>query len=459
MTISINIKHIQMQKNYLLALFSLLLSGLPLKAQDVSVDTTQGVTLAKEYKVKKGYNVGLLPAIGYNSDTGFKYGLLANIFNYGDGSNYPNYNESLYLEWSRTTKGNGINRITYDTRTLIPRTRMIADVSYITERALDFFGFNGYQGYYNANFINEKQSNYISRMYYAHGRKALRITADFQGTSEGSNLHWLGGIAYFNTKISTVDVALLNKGKTDNLLPDTALLYDKYVAWGVIPTEEAIGGQVLYLKGGAVYDTRNRESNPSQGVWSEASLLGAIGVGSTKASYARLHVSHRQYIPLVHKRLTLAYRLSYQSILLGNTPFYMLPYSIDSYSISDGVGSNKTVRGVLRNRIVGEGFAYGNLELRSTIFSTILFNQNFDFGLNAFADAGMVTKPYEFNTSGIPADQLQTVQFEKEKLHVSLGMGIRIAMNSNFVVAVDYGKALNPQDGTSGLYIGLGYLF
>jgi hypothetical protein len=32
-------------------------------------------------------------------------------------------------------------------------------------------------------------------------------------------------------------------------------------------------------------------------------------------------------------------------------------------------------------------------------------------------------------------------------------------MNENFVIAVDYGRALNKQDGKSGMYIGLNYLF
>jgi len=32
-------------------------------------------------------------------------------------------------------------------------------------------------------------------------------------------------------------------------------------------------------------------------------------------------------------------------------------------------------------------------------------------------------------------------------------------MNQNFVIAADYGKATNEQDGTSGRYIGLNYLF
>jgi hypothetical protein len=32
-------------------------------------------------------------------------------------------------------------------------------------------------------------------------------------------------------------------------------------------------------------------------------------------------------------------------------------------------------------------------------------------------------------------------------------------MNQNFVIAADYGMAGSEQDGTSGMYIGLNYLF
>ena len=44
-------------------------------------------------------------------------------------------------------------------------------------------------------------------------------------------------------------------------------------------------------------------------------------------------------------------------------------------------------------------------------------------------------------------------------MHTSYGGGLRIVMNENFVIAVDYGVAANKQDGTSGMYIGLNYLF
>ena len=49
--------------------------------------------------------------------------------------------------------------------------------------------------------------------------------------------------------------------------------------------------------------------------------------------------------------------------------------------------------------------------------------------------------------------------FGAEKLHMSYGLGLRVAMNENFVVGLDYGKTTNSQDGDSGMYIGLNYAF
>ncbi|PLX12186.1 MAG: hypothetical protein C0594_02755, partial [Marinilabiliales bacterium] len=49
--------------------------------------------------------------------------------------------------------------------------------------------------------------------------------------------------------------------------------------------------------------------------------------------------------------------------------------------------------------------------------------------------------------------------YKSEGLHSSVGIGLHIAMNENFIIAADYGKALNPLDGNTGLYIGIGYLY
>ena len=46
-----------------------------------------------------------------------------------------------------------------------------------------------------------------------------------------------------------------------------------------------------------------------------------------------------------------------------------------------------------------------------------------------------------------------------EKFHQSAGISIMLAMNQNFVIAIDIGKAFNEQDGNIGFSIGLNYLF
>jgi len=44
-------------------------------------------------------------------------------------------------------------------------------------------------------------------------------------------------------------------------------------------------------------------------------------------------------------------------------------------------------------------------------------------------------------------------------LHSSAGVGFKIAMNQNFIISIEHGKAFQEQDGSSGLYIRLNYLF
>ena len=58
-------------------LFSLLLCA-------VSLCLTAQETDNKEI-VKKGWNFGPLPVVGWDSDLGFQYGVCLDIFNFGDG--------------------------------------------------------------------------------------------------------------------------------------------------------------------------------------------------------------------------------------------------------------------------------------------------------------------------------------------------------------------------------------
>ncbi|MFN8208036.1 MAG: BamA/TamA family outer membrane protein [Bacteroidales bacterium] len=411
----------------------------------LSGQTDSSAVANNDGELKTGWTFGGVPAIAFDSDIGFKYGLVLNFFNYGDGKSYPKYHHNLYFEWSRTTKGSGINQFTYDSEHLIPGIRVTSEFSYMTEQALDFYGFNGYETEFIADYSDDEASNYLSRMYYRMDRKLLRIKSDFQGPITGPKFRWLAGFEFSNIKTGTVDIDKLNKGKDqDEMLPDTALLFDKYITNGLIAADQKDGGSVGLVKLGTVYDTRDNESNSSKGMWTEAQILIAPSfLGSSGLSYTRLAVTHRQYFTLVPQRLTFAYRLSYQGKLSGETPYYMLPffYNTAPQYTRDGLGGAKTIRGVLRNRVVGDGVALGNLELRWKVLRTVIANQNFYIALSGFLDGGIVTQPYKLDMTALSQTQKDDLGLlsTNESLHIGYGGGIRFALNENFIVAVDMG--------------------
>ena len=429
-------------------------------------DTTQ--TDKKTEKVKTGWNFGALPVVGYNSDIGFQYGALANFYHYGNGSIYPKYFHSIYMEMSRTTKGSGINQLFYDSEHLLPGLRVTADISYLTEKTLDFYGFNGYDAVYKADWTDDSKDSsiYHSRVFYKHERKLFRIALDFQGKLGNSPLHWLAGLAHLNVGTGPVDIERLNKGKSDaKKLPDIPGLYDKYVNWGVIAPGESKGGNVNYFKMGFIFDTRDNEPNPMHGIWTEALICTAPRfLANGNYGYTKLSIIHRQYFTLLRDKLSLAYRLAYQGTISGKAPFYMQPYLISSYSQStsiDGMGGARTMRGMLRNRAVGDGMAYGNMEVRWKFYRTQHWNQNFYLGLNGFVDAGQVVDKIPISLTSLSEGEYLPDYFalDTEALHLTYGLGFRIAMNQNFILALDYGRVADKRDGTSGVYVTLGYLF
>lgn len=417
-----------------------------------------------EPNVKTGWNVGALPAVAFNSDLGFEYGLILNLFDYGDGKRYPKYDHQIYLEASRWTKGSGIYRLYYDSDALLPGVRITADLSYLPDAAYDFFGFNGYESVFHPTWEDDEDPLYRTRMFYKMKRNLFRAKADFQGAfRQGSPWMWIAGAAVRQFDIGSVDVAKLNKGQSeeDKLPPVEEMpgLYERYLDWGLISAEESDGGLVPTVKAGLVYDSRDAFQNPSKGLWTEAVVIAAPEFLGAESGFMKLAVTHRQYLGLIPERLTFAYRVGYQGTILGETPFYYQPLletTTMTGAWNEGLGGQRSLRGIRRNRVVGDGIAYANFELRAIFWRFRVKGQNIDLGVNAFTDVGRVVQKIDVNTDDVPAEY---VAAEAESLHPSAGLGLKIAMNRNFVLSVEFGKALKEEDGESGLYIALNYLF
>jgi len=417
---------------------------------------------------KKGFTFGLLPAISYSADLGFQYGGLTNLYWYGDGSNYPDYNHSLYMEYSEYTAGSTLMRMYYDSPMILENIRATADVTWFRDLAMDFYGFNGRDAVYNTDWEDSHSEAYKSSVFYRHHREMFRLMTNLKGTlnSDRPQWSWMAGMVYFDFTISSVDIDRLNKRKDeDDQLPKTDGLYDKYLKWGIISDKEAKGGKHAYLKAGISYDTRDILANPSEGIWTELFLSHMpTFFSSHKSTFTRINLFHRQYFSLSSSRnLTFAYRIGFQHKLSGTTPFYLLPHmttSILTSATSQGLGGSKTLRGIRRNRIVGDGNLLANLELRWKIWHTKLFKQDFYLGTNYFIDMGWITQKYSINKSMVPVNEYHMYfNNQSDTPHFSYGLGLKGALNENFVLSADYGIAASKQDGTSGLYITLNYLF
>jgi len=393
------------------------------------------ILFAQEDLTKTGWNFGALPTITFDSDLGFQYGGLINLYQYGDGSRYPVYDHSLYFEVSRFTKGSGINRIYYDSDRLIEGVQTSVDLSYLSDRAYDFYGFNGYDAVYNADWIDDSQpaSIYKTRMFYKYDRKLFRFKVDMVGKLSGEKLKWIGGINFLNFKLGLVDIAKLNEGKDgEDLLPpneEQPGLYEKYQEWGIISAEDADGGFVPTVKAGIVFDTRDNKPNPMKGVWTEAVLVGSPEFLGGEHNFVKLSIIHRQYFTIIPRNLSFAYRLDYQTTIAGTSPFYYDTQMITSVlkgATSEGLGGSNSLRGILRNRVMGSGVFMGNVEARWKFARFQFINNNFYLGLNAFADFGRVTQ--KINLSNVPnlIDSGDYFDPSAEKMHYSYGGGLRI---------------------------------
>ncbi|MBO4874179.1 MAG: BamA/TamA family outer membrane protein [Bacteroidales bacterium] len=437
-------------------------------------------------KVKTGWNFGILPSIAYDADLGFQFGALSNIYYYGDGSQYPEYIHSFYVEAAYTTKRYGLFRFFYDSKYLIPDHRLTVDVSYLPDAMCDFYGYNGYPTLYHMGWHNAKKdsSEYLSRAFYKYKRDLVRVAADIEGTISG-DWKWNAGLGVLGYMIDECDIDMLNGKRQPSdqkyLDPSVQGLYELYRNWGIIKPDEANGGWHPYVRGGITFDSRDKRSNPSRGIYADAFFTYSAAFGNqTEYNNLKFNFNFRQYVPIYKDRVTFAYRIGTQNTIAGKSPFYMNTYLNTLFIqrvIYEGLGGGNSLRGIMRNRILANGFAYANVELRTKIAYFDIGKQHFYIGLNPFFDLGVVTQPYKLDETevrtAITAYNVATGRTDKYEdyfnpsrketymPHSAAGIGLKVAMNENFILSVDWATALNKQDNGKmmNFYVKMGYLF
>lgn len=434
--------------------------------------------------VRKGWTFGILPSVAYDADKGFQGGLLSNVYYFGDGSQYPDYIHSFYFEAAYTTTHCGLFRFMYDSKYLIPKHRLTVDISYLPDAICDFYGYNGYQSVLNREWANDKKypDTYKSRVFYKSRRDMLRIAGDISGNISG-NWYWNAGLGVQWFSIGSVNVDMINKGKKpEKQLPlGVEGLYEKYVKWGIIDVNEAKGGWRPYLRAGVTYDSRDKQQNPNKGIYADAFLTYTAAFGNQKQyNNLKLNVNFRHYVPVYKDIVLFAYRLSMQLTTAGKSAFYennvwnTLYIQRATYEV---LGGSNTLRGIARNRVTANGFAFANVEFRFKVCRFSIKKEHFYIGLNPFFDAGMVIQPYKLNQEEIiqniqnndPEFNLnelnQYIVFDKSQIyrpHMAAGLGLKIAMNENFVLSVDWAVPFDKRDNANqftNFYVKMNYMF
>jgi hypothetical protein len=366
-----------------------------------------------------GLQVGGVPALNYDADEGFGYGLVGALYQYGDGDVRP-YRWSLQPTVFLTTGGRRDFTLFFDAPELRGRWRLDAFVGSQRQIATPWYG----QG--NAAVFDESLVDDANPRYYRFGRTLRSGLINLQRPLGDTPLRVLVGAGAIR---GTLEPIPEGEGLT---------LASEEIAEGRLAGVE---GWATFVRAGLVWDTRDQETGPRSGTWSDLivqrvdeSLGGAV-------SYTRWTATDRRYWSV--GSIVLANRLLLQGTGAG-VPLFDLHRIQTSFRDQEGLGGSRSVRGVLRNRYAGRGVVVWNTEVRWPAAGFDVVGRSFDVVLSAFADAGRVWE-------GQPQiDEVFT------HLHRGWGGGVRLVMGRDFVLAVDAGTG--SETGLQ-LYIGLGYVF
>lgn len=392
----------------------------------------------------------VLPALSYNSDLGLHYGIYGNLFFYGTPSSYPDYRHSIYLEASRYTSGQTLLLAQYDSKQLIKKHRLTGSVALQIDPMYYFYGFNGeaqlYDGYWDKDH---------GRAYYNTYRRYLHAGVVLQGV-EFNHFRVVFGADYWNYRLESFDHRDYDSDST---------LLNRYTAQDLIHSNEASGGNRIELLAGFSYDNRDKQYAPTKGRQCECYLDFSPDLFGEGYRYLKLCAHYRQFIPIGEKRRTVvAFHLAYQGSLAGEPPYFVQQHINTLFltqTFSEGLGGMTTVRGLPQNRLIGDGYAWGNFEMRIRLMDFKLLKRKISVITNPFFDCGMITQGYRLDAmASLSENSLEELEKLTHTPQCSLGVGFKAVVNENSVFSVEIAKVfVNPTRYPVGINVGLNYIF
>lgn len=363
-----------------------------------------------------------LPALNFNSDEGFGYGALLELYNYR-GSVRP-YRMMIRPLIAFSTKGKRDFTIAIDAPGVLPPGwRFDTFLGREQHLATPWYGIG------NNTAKDEQLTDPPDAYYYRYGKTQYRVMTNVQ-KSVSRSARWLLGAGYADV---TTDATPFDSGTT---LLRQQLVAEQGVANPVNPT-----GTIAFVRAGVVIDTRDREIGPTRGNWIDFLVQRVDEALGASSGYTRASATWRRYTSLTPK-LVFASRVIAQHTD-GDVPFFDLAtiQTSSPAAQAEGLGGSSSMRGVEKNRYTARGIAVMNAELRYRFAEMRLIGKPAYLVGTGFFDLGRV-----WTESPWTGDAMS---------HPSAGGGVRLGLGPSFLVALDVGRSSE----STQIYIGLGYPF
>jgi outer membrane protein assembly factor BamA len=352
-----------------------------------------------------------LPLLSFNSDFGVGYGAVGGMYIYGEG--HTPYQHGLGAQVFFTNRGIQNHYLRYDGPGLLGPLRVEARFEYRREFLSPFYGAgNRSAPDFRSSQLDDERYN------YEKGSPGAWLRLRWRPYGEPHPFQSYVGYSWRYTQVEPYQASMLTQMKP-------------------LGIEGGATGQLL---AGALWDTRDHETDPTTGGVEEVALRLSGHTTGSDYQYAGVTLSERRYFRL-SSRVVFAQRLSLD-MLFGEVPFFEWT-TTGGVNFTEGVGGMSSVRGVERNRFAGNIKVFSNSELRVQALELRILGQPMKFGAAAFFDVGRVWHP------GVPDGPWH-------QWHPGLGAGLRVTRRAA-VIRVDW--AMSTETGGQRFYMNFGHMF
>lgn len=399
---------------------------------------------------KEGTYATGVPDLSSDPVNGFGYGFEGTIYFNGKKSDpffkYTAYRAALNITLFNTTRNQREIKIGWDIPYIFDtKWRLRGEIAYEINPNLLYFGIDGKTTLPGLSYA-QSNGSIVSNARYSDYANSLTGANTFYNTYQKREaiLNVSMERSYLEGKFRLlVGYELAGLNLTSLGGPTANSLMQKDYSLGKII---GVGKNVVsFVQLGAIYDSRDLETDPSAGVFAEltneASLIALGSQYNFNKTFAHVNY-YKKILPSVFKKLVFAGRIA-AGYTAGNAPFYEYQDEWSSEGSIEGLGGGTTLRGYKQSRFLDRIMQFNNFELRYRFSQFNLFKQHIALSAVPFFDAGAV-----WNTGGEIFQQLKNFRFNE-------GLGLRIAWNVNTIVRFDY--AISKEDGQ--FFFSLGHAF